>query len=427
MNSLIVSQCYKNAAKKSDNPTEKNFTAECNFCPKRVISGNINNSSNFLKHIQEQHPRRFKEFESVKSQVGSRKRKIEQLEQADSVPKKLLCQPRLHLHSATSVVSQSTFDSALCSMITSDMQPLAMVSRKGFAAFCEKVAPQCVLMSRRTLGRRISQLYTEEKNNLISELQNAEWLSATADAWSSHKRAFMGVTVHYVEPVTFEMRSTVLGVRCFKHAHSGEAVAKMLLSMLNEYGIRSKVQNIVTDNAANFGKAFKIAVDATEVCEVAEESRPVSYADLDDVDECDILTAAVMTDDEDGAHDIINVYELLTAAAEADDADDDVEVLPPHKLCGNHTLNLVASSDSLTARTDRSYKRATTFAVFNDIEIECEPQVAATAPTPRRLFVSKRAMQAYGHLSSAQEAAIRGSIFTKIFLFCSLLVSFRPI
>src|SRR6218665_2437722 len=90
-------------------------------------------------------------------------------------------------------------------------------------------------------------MYTVEKQKLIVEMQNAEWLSATADASSSHKRAFMSVTVHYVDPSTYEMRSMVLGVRRFKHSHTDEAIAKILLSMLNEFGIRSKVQNIVTD------------------------------------------------------------------------------------------------------------------------------------------------------------------------------------
>ena len=135
-------------------------------------------------------------------------------------------------------------------------------------------------MSRRTLGRLISQLYTEEKQQLIADMESAKWLSATADAWSSHKRAFMGVTVHFVDPVDFQMRSTVLGVRRFKHVHTGEAIAKMLLSMLNEFSIRSKVQNIVTDNAANMSKAFTIAAAAAEENETA--SSTVSVVDLEE-------------------------------------------------------------------------------------------------------------------------------------------------
>jgi len=352
MNSLIVSHCYKNAAKKTDNPNNKNFTAECTFCPNRTISGNITNSSNFLKHIQEQHPKQFKEFEKLKSQVGSRKRKNDDpLDVEDAKQAKRLRQSSLQFNSAASsgVLCQSDFDSALCSMIVTDMMPLATVDRQGFMAFCEKVAPRCVLMSRRSLGRRISKLYTEEKQNLISEFQNARWLSATADAWSSHKRAFMGVTVHYVDPVNFEMKSTVLGVRRFKHAHTGEAIAKILLSMLNEFGIRSKVLNIVTDNAANMTKAFKVAIAASEV----NEERTVTVPDNDtDLEEA----LSIRDDDDDDEREVVNVFDGLSGSA-ADDVDD-VETLPPHKACGNHTLNLLASSDSLNARDDKAYKRS---------------------------------------------------------------------
>ena len=66
--------------------------------------------------------------------------------------------------------------------------------------------------------------------------------------------------MHVVDPVDFQMRSAVLEVWRFKHAHTGEAKAKMLLSMLNEFGIRSKVHNVVTDNAANMAKASKVVM-----------------------------------------------------------------------------------------------------------------------------------------------------------------------
>jgi hypothetical protein len=75
MNSLVVNQCYKNPSKKSTNPAVKKFTAGGKFCPNCLILGNITSSSNFLKHVQEQHPEEFQKFETLKAQVGLWKRK----------------------------------------------------------------------------------------------------------------------------------------------------------------------------------------------------------------------------------------------------------------------------------------------------------------------------------------------------------------
>ena len=232
MNSLIVTSCYKDPVKKSDRPNEKNFTAVCKCCPAaRSISGNINSTSSLLKHIQERHRIHYKQFNDLKVKVGSRKRKhAELVDEGDWLGQETKRQQLLQLKPDTPVLSQTEFDGALCSMITTDMMPLATIERKGFITFCAKVAPQCVVMNRRQLGREVSKLYTEEKQKLISALQNAEFLSATTDAWRSHKWAIM------------RWSCRTLGVRRCKHAHTGEAIAKILLSMLNEFGIRSKVQ-----------------------------------------------------------------------------------------------------------------------------------------------------------------------------------------
>src|SRR6218665_3815947 len=64
------------------------------------------------------------------------------------------------------------------------------------------------------------------------------------------------------------------------------------------------------------------------------------------------LRTSLSTDDE-GDLNVISVFDVLAAAHESEE----VEVLLPHKLCGNHTLNLVASTDNLQARSDKSYKR----------------------------------------------------------------------
>jgi len=118
--------------------------------------------------------------------------------------------------------------------------------------------------------------------------------------------------------------------------------------MLNEFGIRSKVLNIVTDNAANMTKAFKVAIDASEV----NEERTVTVPDNDtDLEEA---LSIPHDDDDDDEREVVNVFDGLSAA---DDVDG-VETLPLHKACSNHTLNLVASSDSLNTRADKAYKRS---------------------------------------------------------------------
>ena len=48
MNSKIIKECFTEVVFKDD---EKNFTALCDTCHKR-ISGNVTNSFNFLKHVK---------------------------------------------------------------------------------------------------------------------------------------------------------------------------------------------------------------------------------------------------------------------------------------------------------------------------------------------------------------------------------------
>ena len=220
-----------------------------------------------------------------------------------------------------------------------------MVERIGFIQFCKQCLPNYTLISRRTVGRRLNQLYEEHKNKLINTLTSVRWVSCTADLWSAHKRAYLGLTVHFIDDKTLQMCSNVLACRRFRGSHTGEAIGHMLSNLLKEFGISKKTLDFVTDNAPNFAKAFSL-FKATTVNEVENHDA----SDDDDYNnDNDIQT--------NNEH--LEVLDLAQIMDELEEADVDEPItLPQHKRCGNHSLNLVASVDAAKARQDKTYQRA---------------------------------------------------------------------
>ena len=53
-------------------------------------------------------------------------------------------------------------------------------------------------MSRQTLGRRITNEMADMKKRLKDMLRKVPNVCTTADVWTGGRRAFMGVTVHWV-------------------------------------------------------------------------------------------------------------------------------------------------------------------------------------------------------------------------------------
>ncbi|XP_051953602.1 zinc finger BED domain-containing protein 4-like [Xyrauchen texanus] len=136
-------------------------------------------------------------------------------------------------------------------MVVKDLQPFTIVEDEGFRAFVNKLDPSYVLPSRKVLKTMVSERYNTTKEKTMEDLQKAEFVSLTADMWSSiNMDGYLGVTCHYITPEA-TMATVLLGVRRFYQTHTAQHLMEAKALLMAEWGITSKVHCMVTDNASN--------------------------------------------------------------------------------------------------------------------------------------------------------------------------------
>jgi hypothetical protein len=209
--------------------------------------------------------------------------------------------------------------------IIEEMRPLATVDKPSFKHLLEIVSngafkPVC----RQTLSKQISN-YTEDcKIEVIKIMSGHDYICTTADIWSQNNKSFFGVTAHIINNDTLGRKSYVLACRRIKFTHTYSEIASLLHEIHKSFitNIHTTV-GTVTDNASNFGKAFKI---------FATSENPKCQYELED------------------QNNDIEIADLNFSQFNCDDEVNDI-ILPPQFRCCSHTLNLIATTDIQKALT----------------------------------------------------------------------------
>ena len=132
--------------------------------------------------------------------------------------------------------------------------------------------------------------------------------------------SFLGVTAHWIDASSFERKSCGLALQRLKGSHTGEILAERISNIIKEFNLSNKVVKIVTDNATNFEKAFKIRKPSVEFPNEDAEN------DFDSDDEIEFI-------------------DLLSELTECRNSSELVCILPPQKRCAAHSLNLAMTTD----------------------------------------------------------------------------------
>lgn len=129
-------------------------------------------------------------------------------------------------------------------------------------------------------------------------------------------RSYLGSTIHWIDNKTLIRKSCALSCVRIQGRHTFDVLAREISSTLTKYSIQTNTTHAVTDNAANFGKAFRIC---------NEHNLTAFNNIINGIDDGDSLTGQ-------------EIDELLHT-------NDQFVVLPQHIKCMAHTFNLCSSTD----------------------------------------------------------------------------------
>ena len=100
---------------------------------------------------------------------------------------------------------------------------------------------------------------TEIQNQVKKSLSGASSVCLTLDLWTNRQMpAFIGITGHFI--TEWELKSVMVSFKRIRGSHTAENIRFNYEETTSSLEISDKVFNIITDNASNLIKAFKISL-----------------------------------------------------------------------------------------------------------------------------------------------------------------------
>lgn len=151
--------------------------------------------------------------------------------------------------------------------------PYHIVEREEFQALLHELDPMYEIPSRRTLGRRVEELFEEIKQNLKQKLFEVGRVSLCIDLWTrdNSSESYLAITVHFMEPNLAFIRNSLLAMELCPLPHTSENILCLTKNLLKPYEFcldNKKVYKVITDNGANVKKSFRDFTEETEFDEI---------------------------------------------------------------------------------------------------------------------------------------------------------------
>ena len=295
------------------------------------------NLSYILLLLQRKHPTRLKEFEkwvetkTILSQNQSKQKQLPlHFEGYNLKPKK--------------IQTQEEMDNTVIEYLIEDTLPVYHTERTGFRNMMQRVS-EFNIRSREFYTKAIKKRFAASKARLTEALAFAKFVCTTADCWSSRRRGFLGVTIHWYSG-KFERKSACLAVRRIIGSVTYDVLSKHLEAINTEFKIVDRITCTVTDSGSNFIKAFRLFSKPLKKPQDTQANEDFDIPEEDETEEQLISRneqSQTNVNDEDDRDDVTFIP-ITNVLSNAEDTSQSYH-LPPHRRCACHTLNLIATTD----------------------------------------------------------------------------------
>lgn len=233
------------------------------------------------------------------------------------------------------------------------MRPIVTCEKPAFQRLIRGLsglADNISLPDRQVIVKELQLKYVSYISMLTELISKHNFICTTADIWSCNNKSYLGMTCHFINETTYDRSSYVLGCRRIKGSHTYSNIAEIINEITQTYEIEnSKISHTVTDNASNFGKAFKTFSSQSST---SNQSNSTDNYTRGNNWFCSDDSSNDNSDDEIEVE-IITTHSIL--GSENNIEEQDIS-LPEHMTCTAHSLNLIATSD-ISKITDLSYNK----------------------------------------------------------------------
>jgi hypothetical protein len=128
-----------------------------------------------------------------------------------------------------------------------------VVDNEDFEDLLNYLKKDVTLKARRTIMRRLEELYLQQKHVLKKKLNSFKSkFSITCDVWTSKNQlSFFGFTIHFIDD-EWNYQEALLAFKFLEREHDGQSLSKAFIAVLEDFDIADRLLGVTADNASNF-------------------------------------------------------------------------------------------------------------------------------------------------------------------------------